>query len=112
MLWPIADMGHKRAGSDQLREGALMFRVTLACEGVPVGAGPTAARDIQKEFAEHRPHHKNVTCTFANGELVLIAENDFDPEGLALMDEFSDCISAYIAELFDGQIRLVKADAF
>ena len=86
-----------------------MFRVTLACESVPTSAGQEAASDIQKEFAEHRPHHKNVVCAFTNGELVLTAENDFDPDGLALMDEFSDCISAYIAEPFDGEIRLVEA---
>ena len=87
--------------------GAPMYRVTLACENVPAGAGGEAASDIQKEFAAHRPHHKNVSCTFTDGELVLTAENDFDPDGLALMDEFSDCISAYIAEPFDGGIRFV-----
>jgi hypothetical protein len=48
-------------------------------------------------------------CSFTNSELVLTAENDFDPNGLALMDEFSDCIAAYIAEPFDGKIRLVNA---
>lgn len=66
-------------------------------------------RHIQQEFGEHRTHHKNVVCTYTNGELVLTAENDFDPNGLALMEEFSDCISAYIAELFDGEIRVVEA---
>jgi len=85
-----------------------MFRVTLACEGVPASAGQSAAYDIQREFVEHRQHHKNVACTFTNGELVLTAENDFDPDGLALMEEFSDCISAYIAESFVGNIRLVN----
>lgn len=86
-----------------------MFRVTLACAGAPAVAGQGAACDIQKEFAEYRQHHKNVVCTFTNGELVLTAENDFDPDGLALMDEFSDCIAAYIAEPFDGDMRLVNA---
>jgi len=86
-----------------------MFRVTLACEGVPATAGHAAATDIQREFAEYRQHHEKVVCIFTNGELVLTAENDFDPDGLALMDEFSDCISAYIAEPFDGAIRLVAA---
>jgi hypothetical protein len=40
--------------------------------------------------------------------LVLHAENDFDPEGLALMDEFSDAISACIAGGFDGDIRVLS----
>ena len=85
-----------------------MFRVTLACRGVPAEAGAEAASDIQQEFLQHRQHHKNVVCTFTNGELVLTAENDFDAHGLALMDEFSDCIAAYIADGFDGEIRVVS----
>lgn len=85
-----------------------MFRVTLVCEGVPASAGPIAAKDIEREFAEHRTHHQNVVCAYTNRELVLTAENNFDPNGLALMDEFSDCISAYIAELFGGRIRVVE----
>jgi hypothetical protein len=82
--------------------------VTLAFEGVPESAGPTAAKDIQQEFLAHRPHHQNVVCICRNGELVLTGENDFDPNGLALMDEFSDCVSAYIAGFLDGQIRVVE----
>jgi hypothetical protein len=86
-----------------------MFKVTLACTGVPPAVGQAAAADIQQEFAEHRTHHQNVVCVFVNGELVLTAQNDFDPHGLALMDEFSDCIAAYITDGFDGEIRLVSA---
>ncbi|WP_294120701.1 hypothetical protein [Sphingomonas sp.] len=67
--------------------------------------------DIEKEFRDHRPHHKNVRCSFEDGRLVLQADNDFDPDGLALMDEFSDCISAYITTLFDGDLRLVSSEA-
>ncbi len=88
-----------------------MFRVTLACENVPMSAGASAATSIQEEFVQHRTHHQNVVCTYTDGELILTAENDYDPRGLALMDEFSDCISAYIAELFDGKIRVVQAVA-
>ena len=88
-----------------------MFRVTLACENVPASVGKRVATDIRNEFAEHRTHHKNVVCTYADGELVLTAENNFDPKGLALTDEFSDCISAYIAEPFDGDIRVVETIA-
>ena len=38
--------------------------------------------------------------------LILQADNDFDPNGLSLLDEFSDCTAAYIKELFDGEIRV------
>ena len=36
--------------------------------------------------------------------IFLQGESDVDSAGDALMDEFSDCLSAYIAEPFDGQI--------
>ena len=85
-----------------------MFRITLACDGVPAGEAQSAAADITNEFAEHRQWHKNATCAWDGKTLVLEAENDFDEEGLALQDEFSDCISAYITTPFDGQLRVVS----
>jgi hypothetical protein len=39
---------------------------------------------------------------------MLQAENDFDSNGLALLDEFSDAISASIADGFDGGIEVVS----
>ncbi|HKT84781.1 MAG TPA: hypothetical protein VJQ77_01700 [Novosphingobium sp.] len=87
-----------------------MFRVVLECMGVPAAEGAEAAADIEREFREHRPHHQNVRCTFDDGKLVLEAENSFDADGLALLDEFSDCISAYVATPFDGDIKLVSSN--
>jgi hypothetical protein len=84
----------------------IMYKVVLSCGDVPPGAGADAAADITREFAEHHTWHKNVSCTWDGSRLILSAENDYDPDGVALMDEFSDCISAYIAEPFDGEIRL------
>jgi hypothetical protein len=69
-----------------------MFRAVLECTGINESEGPEAAQEIMQEFSEHRRHHQNVTCSFAGGKLTITAENDFDPTGLALMDEFSDCI--------------------
>lgn len=83
-----------------------MFRIVLACYGVPVTAGAAAAIDITREFAEHRLWHRNVRCSWDGARLVLQGENDVDSNGLALADEFSDCISAYIAELFEGEIKV------
>jgi hypothetical protein len=83
-----------------------MYKITLACYGVPKAAGPDAATDITKEFAEHRQWHINVSCQWDGERLILEAENDYDSNGLALMDEFSDCISAYIVEPFDGDIKV------
>ncbi|MDB5434262.1 MAG: hypothetical protein JWR47_519 [Phenylobacterium sp.] len=41
--------------------------------------------------------------------LTLTAEGAFDPDGANLMDEFSDCISMFIATPFDGDMRVVPA---
>jgi hypothetical protein len=87
-----------------------MFRVTLACACVMKEHGPRAAADIEREFADHRPHHQNVTCRFDGVELILVAENDYDSDGEALVDEFSDCISAYIATPLDAPIRTVAVE--
>lgn len=86
-----------------------MYRITLQCDGVPASAGEEAARDITEEFRSHYPHEKNVICSWDGETLRLVAENDHDPEGLNLSDEFSDNISAYI-EPFDGDIRLVSIE--
>ena len=64
--------------------------------GIDPGVGLGAAEDIQNEFRVHRRRHERVTCTFFDGALTLVAFNDFDSDGMALSDEFSDCLSAYI----------------
>ena len=83
-----------------------MYRIVLACYGVPESAGAEAAVDITAEFADERTWHSNVSCTWDGSRLILQADNDFDPNGLSLLDEFSDCTAAYIKELFDGEIRV------
>ncbi len=83
-----------------------MYRVVLSCAGIPPQAGPEAATDITKEFAEHRQWHKEVTCVWDGSRLVLTALNDYDSDGQALLDEFSDCISAYVSGHFDSAIRI------
>jgi len=84
-----------------------MYRIVLACNGVPADVGAVAAHDITEEFT-HRPWHQNVRCEWDGSRLVLQADNDFDSNGLALLDEFSDAISASIADGFDGGIDVVS----
>ena len=72
------------------------FRVTLACDGIDASVGATAAQDIQAEFREHRRWHRDADCRFENGTLILYVTNDFDRNGLAVLDEFGDCLSAYL----------------
>ena len=91
-----------------MADSAERYRITLACDGVPSDVGPTAAADIAEEITQ-RPWHQNVTCTWDGNALILCDENDFDDDGLALMDEFSDAISAYTTADFGCSIRLVSA---
>jgi hypothetical protein len=84
-----------------------MYRIVLACKGVPTHAGAAGARDISNEFTL-RPWHANVTCVWDGCQLILQAENDFDSNGLALADEFSDAISACIKDDFDGNIKILS----
>lgn len=44
-----------------------------------------------------------------DGKLRLVAENDHDPEGLDLMDEFSDNICASV-EPFAGDLKLASVE--
>lgn len=74
-----------------------MYRIVLACDGVPVSAGPQGAIHIAEEFT-HRPWHQNVTCLWDGRSLILPAENDYDDKGLALTDEFSDAVVACISD--------------
>ena len=84
-----------------------MYRIVLACNGVPAHAGEAGARDITEEFT-HRPWHKNVSCKWDGSQLILQADNDFDSSRLALLDEFSDAISACIEDGFGGDIDIVS----
>ncbi len=83
-----------------------MNRIVLVCHGVPAEHGPEAAADISNEFAEHRKWHKNVRCTWDGSRLMLEAENDYDPEGEALADEFSDCVAAYVPGTFGYKVTV------
>jgi hypothetical protein len=85
-----------------------LYRTVLSCKGIPPELGPSAARDISEEFV-YRPWHRNVTCRWEGGQLILQADNDYDPAGLALRDEFSDAISATVPGVFDRQIDIIRS---
>jgi hypothetical protein len=84
-----------------------MYKIKLACEGVPQKVGPAAALDITREFA-FRPWQTYAHCSWDGSLLLLELENDYDENGLASQDEFSDAISACIVESFDGDVRIVS----
>jgi hypothetical protein len=82
-----------------------MYKAILACHGVPTHLGEQAAIDITEEFT-HRPWHRSVVCSWDGSQLVLEGENDYDSDGLALLDEFSDAIAACVSDIFDGGIAI------
>jgi hypothetical protein len=82
-----------------------MFTIKLICSGVPKELGPKAAIDITEEFS-HRSWYENAICRWSGSALHLEATNDFDSDGKALIDEFSDAISACVTEPFVGDILI------
>lgn len=84
-----------------------MFRIVLAATGLPRDKNPTVAEDIEEEFTR-RPWHQNVRCIWEGDKLILQAENDFDSDGLALLDEFSDVITACAEDVGDGGLEIVS----
>lgn len=89
-----------------------MFRITLVCSGLPVTAGPDAARDIAEEFAEHRQWHNRVTCQWDGARLTVQAENDFDKTGRATLDEVSDTITACVSGAGDWETAIESVTEF
>lgn len=83
------------------------YRIVLACNGIPSDEGASGAESIREEFT-HRPWHKNVKCDWNDSQLILHADNNYDSDGRALMDEFSDAISACIAGAGNGEIEVVS----
>ncbi len=83
------------------------YRVVLQCEGLPSDAGAEAARDITTGFSKRNWHRKAI-CGWDGKVLTLVVENDFDREGRATMDEFSDEISACVKGGSDGDMRVVS----
>jgi hypothetical protein len=83
-----------------------MYRLRLVCSGVPSRAGPEAASDITAEFMDHRTWYSNVICRWDGERLILEADSDVDSEGKALLDEFSDCVTAYVSGDFDSSISI------
>ena len=71
-----------------------MFRVTVKFERIARDVWPKALEDVRTEFRD-RPWHRIVDVRWAGNTLLVIAENDYDSDGEALANEFSDTVAAY-----------------
>lgn len=87
-----------------------MYRIVLSWERVPTHIGGQAALDIEAEFVRNRPWHKNLSCQWEeeSNSVLVRADNDFDGDGRAFIDELSDVIAANIKDAGDSSIRVVS----
>jgi hypothetical protein len=82
-----------------------MFTIKLICRGIPKELGPKTATHITEEFW-YCSCYANAICLWREDTLQLEATSDFDSDGRALAEEFSEAISACVAEPFDGAISV------
>ena len=85
-----------------------MFRITVSCEGITPEKWPEALSEIREEFGSRQWHHI-IDIRWSGQTLLLIAENDYDANGEALADEFSDTIAAYAPGTPGYSVRVVSA---
>ena len=84
-----------------------VFRVSVACEGIPPNAWPDALVDVGSEFAKRTWHHI-VHCGWEGGALILVVDNDYDKDGAAVADEFSDTVAAYAPGTSAYRVRVLS----
>jgi hypothetical protein len=87
-----------------------MFIIKLICTGIPKELGLQAATTITEEFL-HWSCHPNAICRWSGDALQLDAFSEFDCDGRALAEEFSEAICACIVEPFDGAILVQQVVA-
>jgi hypothetical protein len=72
-----------------------LYHAILTCDGLTEAEAANAPNDIVEEFS-HRPWHQNVACRWDGKLLWLEADNDYDADGKALLDEFGDAVVASV----------------
>jgi hypothetical protein len=80
-----------------------MFLIKLICKGIPRELGPKAAINITEEF-NYCSRRVDAICHWSGDALQLEAISKFGSDAKALAEEFSEAISACVAEQFDGAI--------
>ena len=83
------------------------YHTMLTCAGLTASEGKLAPSDIVEEFGR-RPWHQNIICKWRNGLLHLEADNDYDRNGKALLDEFMDVVVACVKASGDIHFEIVS----
>jgi hypothetical protein len=84
-----------------------MFRIIVSCDGITPEEWPEAMSDVREEFAT-RHWHRIIDIRWSGRTLLLTVENDYDADGEALADEFSDTIAAYAPGTPGYSVRVVS----
>jgi hypothetical protein len=84
-----------------------VFRVRVACEGIPSLAWPDALVDVDSEFSKRTWHHI-VRCSWEAGALILVVDNHYDKDGAAVVDEFSATVAAYAPGTPGYRVRVLS----
>lgn len=85
-----------------------MFRITVSCDGIPPEQWREAINDVREKFRNRQWHHI-VDIRWSGQTLLLTVENDYDPTGEAVADEFSDTIAAYAPGTLGYSVSIVSA---
>lgn len=84
-----------------------MFRTTVYCEGIAPEQWPEALSDVRGEFV-NRHWHNIIDIRWSGQTLLLTVDNDYDANGEAPADEFSDTIAACAPGTPEYSVRIVS----
>lgn len=75
--------------------------------GITPEQWPEVISDVREEFAS-RHWHRVIDIRWSAQMLLLTVDNDYDADGEALADEFSDTIGAYAPGTLGYSVRIVS----
>ena len=87
----------------------IRYHAILTCAGLTEEEAKDAPTDIAKEF-EFRAWYQNVKCSWDGRLLWLEADNDYDADGKALLDEFWDVVIACVSASGISRFEIVSVD--
>lgn len=87
-----------------------LYHAIMACDGLTDTEAVNAPAEIVEEFG-HRPWYQNVECRWDGRLLWLEADNDYDPDGKGLLDEFGDAVVACVNATGTIRFEIVSVES-